>query len=115
MRTGLNPLQTYQGRISVINSQVDVEVFSVQGLATIRFGEEADITYYLDCNTSRNDGSGIEWLGIASGSSIQVTDAPNGNGKRLDLAGVSESELGRYECLDMATGDRAFVNITKGD
>ena len=115
MRTGLNPLETYQGRISVINFQTDVKVFQVQGLATIKFGEGPDVTYYLDCITSRNDGSGIEWLGIDSDSTIQVAKAPSGNGKRLDLSGIRESEVGRYECFDTATGDRAYVNITKGN
>ena len=112
--TDLSPLRVYQGRISITsNSQVEVEIYEVQGLATVELN--SDITHYLDCNTSRNDGSGITWLGIDGDSNFEVVETPNGNGKRLSLSGLRESDLGRYECVDMLTGeDRAYINITIG-
>lgn len=104
----------YQGRI--FGSPVEVEVYRVRGLATVELVTNGP-TYYLDCNTSRNDGSGIMWRRIdGRHNRFSVTDIASSASKRLDLARLTESDLGVYECFDSqsSAGDRAIVNITTG-
>lgn len=111
--TGQSPLRVYQGRI--FGSPVEVEVFPVQGLATVELVANGP-TYYLDCNTSRNDGSGIMWRRIGAQNRFSVSDVASSASKRLSLARLAESDLGLYECFDSQSGagDRAIVNITTG-
>ena len=103
----------YQGRI--FGSPVQVEVFPVEGLATVELVTNRP-TYYLDCNTSRNDGSGISWRKINGSNRFSVSDIFSTASKRLSLSRITESDLGLYECFDTQSdaGDRAIVNITTG-
>ena len=103
----------YQGRI--FGSPTQVEVFPVEGLVTIELVTN-EPTYYLDCNTSRNDGSGILWRRIDGRNPFSVSDIVHTASKRLRLARITESDLGLYECFDnqSGAGDRAIVNITTG-
>ena len=104
----------YQGRISAPpQSTVTVAVFPVQALATVEF--ITTVTYYLDCNTSRNDGSGIMWTRVGGENPFQVTAIANDNGQRLNVVHLSESSLGLYECFDTISEDRASINITTGE
>ena len=107
--TGSSPLKVYQGRI--VSS--DVEVFQVRGLATVEF--DNSVTYYLDCNTLRNNGSGIMWTRVGGNNPFQVSDVGTGNGRRLSLSGVRDSDLGSYLCYDTLSEDRATINITTGE
>ena len=104
----------YLGRI--FGSPVEVEVFPVQGLATVELVANGP-TYYLDCNTSRNDGSGIMWQKVDGQNRFLVSDVASSASKRLSLARLAESDLGLYECFDSQSGagDRAIVNITTGN
>ena len=104
----------YLGRI--FGLPVDVEVFPVQGLATVELATN-EPTYYLDCNTSRNDGSGIMWQKVDGQNRFSVSDVASSASKRLSLARLTESDLGLYECFDSQSGagDRAIVNITTGN
>lgn len=110
---GSSPLKLYQGRIIAAADSVMVEVFQVQQLATVEF--ILSVTYYLDCNTSRNDGSGIMWRRVGDDNPFQVTAIASGNGQRLSFADLNNSSLGRYECFDTLSGDSATVNITRGE
>ena len=103
----------YQGRI--FGSPVQVEVFPIEGLATVELFTNEQ-TYYLDCNTSRNDGSGILWRRIDGSNRFSVSDTFGTASKRLSLSRITESDLGLYECFDNQSdvGDRAIVNITTG-
>ena len=98
-----------------VGSPVEVEVFPVQELATVELVTGGP-TYYLDCNTSRNDGSGISWRKIDGHNRFEVNDISASASKRLSLARLNENDLGLYECFDnqSAAGDRAVVNITTG-
>ena len=112
MCTGSSPLRVYQARIVAMDgSPVAVQVFQVRGLATVELGGP---TYHLDCNTSRNDGSGIVWTRVGSHNHFSVSDAPAG-GRRLSLGGLSESDLGVYECSDTLMGDKVAINITTSE
>ena len=94
---------------------MEVAVFPVQGLATVELVTNGP-TYYLDCNTSRNDGSGIVWRRIGDHNRFSISDIVSSASKRLNLLRLGESDLGLYECLDnrSSAGDRAIVNITTG-
>ena len=98
-----------------MGSPVEVAVFPVQGLATVELVANGP-TYYLDCNTSRNDGSEILWRRIGGHNRFLISNIASSASKRLNLARLSESDLGLYECFDnqSSAGDRAIVNITTG-
>ena len=98
-----------------VGAPVEVKMFPVQGLATVELVAGGP-TYYLDCNTSRNDGSGILWRRIDGHNRFIVSDIDSTASKRLNLVRLNESDLGLYECLDnqSSAGDRAIVNITTG-
>lgn len=98
-----------------MGDRVEVEVFPVQGLATVELVAGGP-TYYLDCNTSRNDGSGISWRRINGHNRFQISDIASTASKRLNLVRLNESDLGLYECFDnqSSAGDSAIVNITTG-
>ena len=112
--TGSSPLRVYQGRIFTrANGTVDVKVFPVSGLATVEL--ISSVTYYLDCNTLRNDGSGISWMRVGGDNPFTVSNIGMGNGQRLRLSGLSETHLGGYVCFDAQSEDRATINLTTGE
>ena len=90
-----------------------MEVFPVQGLATVEFVPSGP-AYYLDCNTSRNDGSGISWRRVGGNNPFLISNMSSTASKRLNLERISEVDLGVYECFDSQSSDRAIVNITTG-
>ena len=70
-------------------------------------------TYYFDCITNLNNGSGIRWDRISARNRLGVIDIPDGSpGKRLDTADINYPDLDTYICSDCYSNDVASVNIT---
>lgn len=84
------------------------ETWAVEGVATIELGGSTGITFSMDCNTTTGDGSDIVWLreqGTHDFDVIQIT-----KGKRLDLEGVTYTDLGVYLCR--SDDSEIYINIT---
>ena len=109
----------YQGRISVINTQFNVDIYEVIGLASIELeagSSNARPTYFFDCSTTLNNGSGIMWLYNGDAPRFGVAAIPTStNGKRLSASGITESDLGLYNCVDTYTNTNVSINITQGE
>ena len=108
----------YQGRISLVNNGVSVDIYEVIGLASIELEADLSIqpTYFFDCNTTLNNGSGITWLYNGDAPRFRVAAIPTStNGKRLSASGITESDLGLYNCLDTYTNTNVSINITQGE
>ena len=87
----------------------------VTGIATVELGglSFSRPTYYFDCITNLNNGSGIRWDRTSAVNWFRVIDTPDGSpGKRLDTADINYPDLGTYVCSDRYSNDVASVNIT---
>ena len=92
-----------------------VKNFEVVGLASIELDSQTPPTYFFDCNTTLNNGTGITWIEPLP-SAFRVVDIPtSSNGKRLSIAGITSNDLGVYTCLDNYSNTTASVNITMGE
>ena len=101
-----------QGRTASDGRQSDI---SVVGIATVELGGSLanQPTYYFDCITNMNNGSGIRWSRMSTHHRFQVVSIPGGlPGKRLDVVGITYSDLDIYTCSDRYTNDVVSVNIT---
>lgn len=101
-----------QGRTASDGRQ---SVVSVVGIATVELGGSPanQPTYYFECITNRNNGSGIRWSRMSAQHRFQVVDIPDGSpGKRLDVEGISYPDLDIYTCSDRYSNDVTSVNIT---
>lgn len=106
-----------QGRITINpndHSQVE-ESYSVVGIATVELdGDPASsLTYYFDCITTQNNGSGLMWTKMRTQNRFEVQTIPDGSpGKRLNASGIGYHDLDAYVCSDTTSNDVASINIT---
>ena len=103
-----------QGRITT-SPQVSVELIPVVGIATVELGGSAASrpTYYFDCITDLNNGSGIRWTRMSIQLRFDVESIPDGSlGKRLNVGGLDFPDLDIYTCSDQYSDDVASINIT---
>ena len=103
-----------QGRI-VTSGQADVRVFPVVGIATVELGgnDASRPTYFFECITTRNNGSGITWTRLSAQNPFEVVDIPSGSaGKRLEAGRIDYPDLDIYTCSDQYSNDVASINIT---
>ena len=90
-------------------------IVPIIGIATVELGGNAasQPTYYFDCISSVNNGSGIRWDRMSAQHPFQLIDIPDGSpGKRLDVAGFNYPDLDIYTCSDRYSNDVTSVNIT---
>ena len=88
---------------------------TVVGLATIELGGDAasQPTYFFDCVTDRNNGSGLRWTRSSFPHSFEVDATPDGvPGIRMDVGGIDYPDLDIYICSDQFSDDVARLNIT---
>ena len=105
----------YQSRISLVDGQIVVQTYEVVGLASVELNLQPPPTYFFDCNTTANNGTGITWPGPLP-PLFRVESIPTStNGKRLSVAGITSEDLGVYTCLDSYTNTTTSVNITMGE
>ena len=83
----------------------------VEGVATVELGGANPPTYYFDCNSTVNDGSGITWSRLG-GAQIRFSVSEVGNGKRMDARDFRYEDLGEYSCRDQRTNNELILNIT---
>ena len=103
-----------QGRLT--NGISRVKIVRVVGIATVELN--ADVTYYFDCITDQNNGSGLVWARRNSHHRFEVDFIPNGSpGKRLWMVNVEYRDLDVYICSDgyHSIDDVTFINITGGE
>jgi len=86
-------------------------VWRVAGVATVELGGANPPTYYFDCNSTVNDGSGITWSRLG-GAQIRFSIDNIANGKRLDASSFRYEDLGEYSCRDQRTNNELILNIT---
>jgi hypothetical protein len=87
----------------------------VNGIATVELGglSSSQPTYFFDCITTRNNGSGIRWDRTSALNRFRVIDIPDGSpGKTLDAVDINYPDLDIYVCSDRFSNDVASVNIT---
>ena len=104
-----------QGRITNESGEVRVEMIPIVGIATIELGGSPSSrpTYYFECITNLNNGSGIRWTRMGTQHRFHVENIPNHSpGKRLNVRGIGYADLGVYICSDSASNDVISVNIT---
>ena len=103
-------------QVRIITSpQASFELIPVVGIATVELGESlaSRPTYYFDCITTRNNGSGIMWDRLSTTNRFEVVRNPDGStGKRLNAGGIDYPDLDIYICSDQYSNDVATVNIT---
>lgn len=103
----------------MINDQVSIKMFEVLGLASVEL--EADSsgtrpTYFFDCNTTLNNGTGITWPYNGENPRFRIEPIPSStNGKRFSTSDIRVSDLGVYTCLDTYTNTNVSINITRGE
>ena len=108
-------LHIIQGRI-INTPQASVEMFPVVGIATVAIDNQ--ITNYFDCVTdlTSNNGSGIRWVHDRQRFTVHpITDVSGLPGKRLNLPGITITDLGMYTCWDSYSGDVTNITITDGE
>ena len=100
-----------QGRL-ISTPRTIVETFPVVGIATVELGGDQQITYYFDCITDLNNGSGVRWArrnGLNRFSSVPIpNELP---GQRLSAAGIRHSDLDVYTCWDRYSDDVSSIII----
>lgn len=105
------PLTLLQGRI--LGS--DIDILSVVGIATVEIsgGDHERPTYYLDCISNQNNGTGLRWTRQSVQHRFEVEMILSGTpGIRMLLGGINSGDLDIYTCSDLYSGDIASVNIT---
>ena len=106
-------LNITQGRIT--QSPFKLTRQTVVGLATIELsGDSASHpTYFFDCVTDRNNGSGLRWTRSSFPHSFEVDATPDGvSGIRMDVDRIDYPDLDIYICSDQFSDDVARLNIT---
>ena len=95
---------------------MSVELIDVVGIATVELGGDpaSRPTYFFECTTNLNNGSGIRWTRLNTAHRFSVEDIPNGesSGKRLNVGGIDYPDLDIYTCSDLYSNDVASINIT---
>ena len=89
-------------------------ITTVVGIATVELGglSTSQPTYYFDCITNLNNGSGIRWDRTNGLNRFRIIDIPDGSpGKRLDTSDINYPDLDTYICSDRYSTDVASVNI----
>lgn len=103
-----------QGRI-IPGTPINLMTFQVVGIATVELGGNpaGRPTYFFDCITTRNNGSGIMWERMSTPHQFDVGPIPDGSaGKRLNAGGIDYPDLDIYTCSDQYSDDVISVNIT---
>ena len=93
----------------------DPSTAMIVGIATVELGgrSTSQPTYYFDCITNSNNGSGIRWTRMSTQHRFQVMDIPDGSpGKRMDATGINYVDLDVYTCSDQYSNQVTSVNIT---
>ena len=104
-----------QARIVTSSPAVlSIVLFPVVGIATVELGGApiSRPTYYFECTTNLNNGSGIWWTRMSAQQRFAVESIPDGTGKRLRVAGIDYPDLDIYICSDQYSDDVASINIT---
>ena len=94
---------------------IDVRLIPIVGVATVELGGDAANrpSYYFDCTTDRNNGSGLVWTKMNTQNRFEVIPIPTGgSGKRLNAGGIDYRDLDVYTCSDQYSDDTVSVNIT---
>ena len=86
-------------------------MWRVAGVSTVELGGTNPPTYYFDCNSTVNDGSGITWSRLG-GAQIRFSISEIDNGKRMDVGVFRYEDLGEYSCRDQRTNNELILNIT---
>ena len=108
-------LNITQGRL-ISTPMTDVDTYPVVGIATVELGGDQQITYYFDCVTDLNNGSGIRWARRNDQNRFVFDSIPDESpGKRLRASGIGHSDLDVYICSDEFSGDHSSINITDGE
>ena len=87
----------------------------IVGVATVELGglPTSRPTYYFDCISNSNNGSGIRWTRVSAQHRFQVVDIPDGSpGKRMDATGIDYVDLDVYTCSDQYSNQVTSVNIS---
>ena len=103
-----------QGRI-VSSPVFNLEIFDIVGVATVELGGDpaSRPTYFFDCKTNLNNGSGITWTRMSTDNTFEIESIPDGSaGKRLDAADINYEHLDVYTCSDRYSGESVSLNIT---
>ena len=88
------------------------------GLATIELSGDAasQPTYFFDCVTDRNNGSGLRWTRSSFPHFFRVGAIPgNRSGIRMYVGGIHYTDLDIYVCSDHYSDDIVRLNITDGE
>ena len=107
-------LNITQGRITFI-SDFNLETYPVVGIATVELGGDTSSrpTYFFDCVTDRNNGSGLRWTRATTNHRFAVAAIPDGtHGVRMDVGGFDYEDLDIYTCSDQNSADVVTLNIT---
>ena len=111
-------LRIYQGRISIRNSFVNLEIFEVKGVATVEINAVLHLmpTYFFDCTTTFNNGNALTWTYLGGDNRFEVEGIPGREqeGVRLVAERISANDLGVYTCLDTSTNISNSITITQG-
>ena len=103
-----------QGRIIT-----DLDIIPVVGIATVELGGDpaGRPTYYFDCITDINNGSGLRWTKMSTENRFEFEPIPWGTppGMRLSVGGIDYGDLDIYTCSDMYSNDVVSVNITASE
>ena len=110
MHTSTATLSITQGR-NILTPVHNVQNYPVVGIATVELDQTTPITYFFDCITNLNNGSGLRWTRQSTPHRFP-TSAPQSSKLRLDATGISQSDLDIYICSDLYSADVAAINIT---
>ena len=103
-----------QGRL-VSSPAFSLEIFDIVGIATVELDGDPTSrpTYFFDCKTNLNNGSGITWTRMSTDNTFRVVNIDDGSaGKRLDATDIDYAELDVYTCSDQYSGESVSLNIT---
>ena len=92
---------------------IAIKLQKVICLATIEFDSASQPSYFFDCVTDRNNGSGLRWTRLSSPHSFTVNAIPdNVPGIRMDVGGIDYPDLDVYICSDRYSDDVVKLNVT---
>ena len=107
------------GRISFNEDGVPnpVEIFDVEGVASVQVGGGPSLTYYIECSCPEvNCTEGLTWSresGQINPLFTQDNEIPSA--LRLRMAGALYTDLDVYVCTDTNTGEVVRLNVTTGE